>query len=73
MYGEHPPTAVALLLWWLGDRRIQGPGAAGSHPSGSCQPGAAPCRARDPAAAPSPDRVPVGVESVGLRGNLDKR
>lgn len=73
MYGAHPPTAVALLLLWPGDRKIQGPGAAGSHPSGSCQPGAAPCRAQDPAAAPNPDRVPVGVESVGLRGNLDKR
>lgn len=70
----HPPTAVAPPLWLPGDRRTQGPGAADSPPSGSCRPGAAPCRARGPGAAPGPDRAPVEgtTEPAGLRGSVGR-
>lgn len=70
LVSPHPPTAVAAPLWLPVDKRTQGPGAADSPPSGSCQPGAAPCRARSPAAAPGPDRAPVvgTTEPTGLSG-----
>lgn len=58
-FRPHPPTPVAPPLWLPSDRRTQDPGAAEFPPSGSCRPGAAPCRARCPAAAPGPDRVPA--------------